>query len=75
MSKAPSLESLYPPKGAAAPTATNVPAAPPAGPKGLTIKVDSDRYRRLRLLAVDTGKTHQAIMVEALDAYLAALGR
>jgi hypothetical protein len=74
------LDSLAVPKGAAdAPR----PAAPSEGsaPKGyahtLSLRLTSERYRRLRRYVADqedkTGKraTHQAIIEAALDEYLA----
>jgi hypothetical protein len=61
---------------AAAPTSTTVPPADvPHGTKdtiALTVRLDPERYRRL--VAYTAGlvprKTHQDILVEALDAYL-----
>jgi hypothetical protein len=37
-----------------------------------TVKLDTVRHRRLRLLGIDEGRSSQAILVDALDAYLAA---
>lgn len=34
--------------------------------KRLTLALDGETYKRLRLLAVETGKTHQTIIEEAL---------
>lgn len=46
-------------------------AATPAAPsKALTVKLDGERYRRLRLLAVETDMSHQDILVAAFDAYV-----
>jgi hypothetical protein len=68
-------------KGEAAParipTVANTPA--PTVPHGtkdtvaLTVRLDQDRYRRLVAYAAGfvPRKTHQEILVEALDAYLA----
>jgi hypothetical protein len=42
-----------------------------AGPsKRLSLTLDAETYRQLRLLAVETDKTHQAILEEAARAYL-----
>lgn len=41
------------------------------GTKALTVRLDSGRYRRLAVFAVDERTTHQAVCVDALDAYLA----
>ena len=53
---------------------TDVPAMPPALPvgavKSLTVKLDAGRYKALRQLGVDEDRTHQDIMVAALDAYM-----
>lgn len=48
------------------------PPPEPAMPKtkGLTIKLDERQYRRLRLMAVDTGLTHQDICESAIIAAL-----
>lgn len=40
------------------------------GGKRLTLALDGDAYRRLRLHAAKTDRTHQAILEEALSAYL-----
>jgi hypothetical protein len=40
-----------------------------------TVKLDTARHRRLRLLGVDEGRSSQSILVDALDAYLAARER
>jgi hypothetical protein len=48
----------------------------PLGPtKSLTVKLDAERYKALRQLGVDEDRTHQDIMVAALDAYLASKKR
>ena len=53
---------------------TEVPAAVPVLPvgavKSLTVKLDAGRYKALRQLGVDEDRTHQDIMVAALDAYM-----
>ena len=41
-----------------------------AGEKRLTLALDGATYRRLRLHAVDTDRTHQAILEAALAEYL-----
>jgi hypothetical protein len=67
-------------KGEAAPAQITSPASPPAAtvPHGtkdtvaLTVRLDQERYRRLVAYAAGfvPRKTHQEILVEALDAYL-----
>jgi hypothetical protein len=67
-------------KGEAAPAQLPTPATPPAAsvPHGtkdtiaLTVRLDPERYRRLVAYAAGfvPRKTHQDILVEALDAYL-----
>jgi hypothetical protein len=67
-------------KGEAAPARIPTPASPPAPevPHGtkdtvaLTVRLDQERYRRLVAYAAGfvPRKTHQEILVEALDAYL-----
>ena len=69
-------------KGQAAPstTVTSAPvaAAPPVSAPALTaltLKLDDERYRRLKGLGMRRPRrTSQAILVAALDAYLAAEG-
>lgn len=39
--------------------------------KRLTLALDGETYRRLRLLAVETGKTHQDLIEKALRELLA----
>lgn len=41
------------------------------GTKALTVRLDPGRYRQLAVFAVDERTTHQAVCVDALDAYLA----
>lgn len=41
-----------------------------ANEKRLTLALDGQTYRRLRLHAVDSGKTHQDILERALAEYL-----
>jgi hypothetical protein len=82
--KAASLDAdLIARKGEAAPATAPTPRGTPAAdvPHGtkdtiaLTVRLDEERYRRL--LAYAAGfvprKTHQEILVEALDAYLDAV--
>ena len=65
-------------KGEAAPVAVSAPPtpAPAAAPKGtagtiaVTVRLDPDRYERLKLQGVRTRRTNQDILVEALDAWL-----
>ena len=40
------------------------------GEKRLTLALDGETYRRLRMHAAATDKTHQAILEEALSSYL-----
>jgi hypothetical protein len=79
--KAASLEAdLIARKGEAAPAMAPTPSSMPAAdvPHGtkdtiaLTVRLDSERYRRLVAYAAGfvPRKTHQDILVEALDAYL-----
>ncbi len=57
-----------PQRGAApAPTAKK---AKREGEKRLTLALDGETYRRLRMHAAATDKTHQAILEEALSTYL-----
>ena len=46
------------------------PAAPVGPPKRLSLTLDAETYRQLRLHAVETDRTHQAILEEAARAYL-----
>lgn len=74
--KTPSLTTtLIARKGEAAPTVERSPTEGQAQGRPLrtaiTVKLDADRYRRLKLLGIDLGKTSQEVMVEALDDYLA----
>jgi hypothetical protein len=41
-----------------------------ARPKALTLKLDAERYLKLRLYAAHHDMTHQDILVAALDAFL-----
>ncbi len=38
--------------------------------KSITCKLDPSRYVAIRLAAIDTGLSHQAILVRAFDAWL-----
>lgn len=38
----------------------------------ITVKLDKERYRALKLLALDSSKTSQAVMVQALDLLLSS---
>ena len=70
MTKAAHLESLLPgtkKKGTRAATATKRVAG---RTKALTVKVNPQLYRRLRLHAVDSDMSHQDILVAALERYL-----
>ena len=46
------------------------PVLPSGAVKSLTVKLDAGRYKALRQLGVDEDRTHQDIMVAALDAYM-----
>ena len=46
------------------------PVIPVGATKSLTVKLDAGRYKALRQLGVDEDRTHQDIMVAALDAYM-----
>ena len=51
-------------------TVESVQTPPNGATKSLTVKLDAVRYKALRQLGVDEDRTHQDIMVAALDAYL-----
>jgi len=42
----------------------------PAPAAKLSVRLDEDRHRRLRLAALHLGRSGQQILIEALDAYL-----
>jgi predicted DNA-binding protein len=52
--------------------------AAPAAPRGaagtiaVTVRLDPERYERLKIHGAKTRRTNQDILVEALDAYFAA---
>lgn len=48
---------------------------PSAYYKSLTVKVDQVRYKSLQLLSVETGKSHQDLMVSGLDLLLKSHSR
>lgn len=50
-----------------APEQQSTPVGPP---KRLSLTLDAETYRQLRLHAVETDRTHQAILEEAARAYL-----
>ena len=61
----------------AAPTASISSAAMPKGIAGtiaITVRLDPERYERLKMHGARHRETNQQIMVNALDAYLAAEG-
>lgn len=68
-------------KGEAIPAAVNPAFASGARPaatagdyfKALTVKLDKDRYMRLKQSGLVSDKSSQEIFVEALDAYLAQI--
>ena len=66
-----SLDTGIPPRGAAT-AGSNGPAARQGrkGEKRLTLAIDGDTYRRLRLHAAQTDQTHQAILETALAEFL-----
>ena len=74
MNKAARLDSLLPgtkKKGTRASATMETVAAKTAGrTKALTVKVNPQLYRRLRLYAVDSEMSHQDILVAALEQYL-----
>ena len=53
---------------------TAAPAAPrgAAGTIAVTVRLDPERYERLKIHGAKTRRTNQDILVEALDAYFAA---
>ena len=64
-------------KGQAIPSTTQDPPAPglPPALTALTLKLDDERYRRLKNLGLRRPRrSSQDILVAALDAYLAARG-
>lgn len=76
--KAPRLDgALIARKGEAAPSSAAVSASEPRAPKGtagtiaITVRLDPERYEKLKLHGVRTRRTNQDILVQALDAYLA----
>lgn len=60
------------PQRGAAPLSTGQKLAPKKreGEKRLTLALDSETYRRLRMHAAETDRTHQAILEVALAEYL-----
>lgn len=78
-----SLTGLTVPKGQAVPV-TQAPAAAvqtpapatspqetePAKQRAITVKLDPERYRALQLEKIDSGLSHQDIMVAAFDALM-----
>jgi len=80
MSKAATLDTLLPGtkkkgEGSSAPRANIKSAAESSNSgdkhKALTVKVNGDLYRKIRLHAVDSDMSHQDIIVSALEKYLA----
>ena len=50
-------------------------SCPPRGAAGtiaVTVRLDPERYERLKIHGAKTRRTNQDILVEALDAYFAA---
>ena len=71
------LSSLVTVKGQAAPTVANEPPKPvpvevPGYFKAMTLKIDRDRYRRLKQMGLDLDKTSQQLLIEAVDLLLGA---
>jgi hypothetical protein len=85
MSKAAPLSAALVSKGTPAPVSTapetapappvEAPARPVAAPKlgtiAVTVRLDPDRYERLKQEAARSRRTNQTIIVAALDKYLA----
>ena len=59
-----------PQRGAGQGTAQGKKQSKRPGEKRLTLALDGDTYRRLRLHAAETDQTHQAILETALAEYL-----
>jgi hypothetical protein len=57
-------------RGAGAGGATQEKEAKRDGEKRLTLALDGETYRRLRMHAAETDQTHQAILEDALAEYL-----
>jgi hypothetical protein len=67
------------PRPASAPAAEQSGPVPHRGPGPgvgvrLSLRLDAARHRRLRLAAVHRRRSAQAMLVEALDAYIAGVG-
>lgn len=61
-----------------APTADQLLQRTPKGQqyhKALTLKLDAERYKALKLIGLEQGTTSQEILVEALDLWLASQAR
>ncbi|MGZ5437978.1 MAG: hypothetical protein ACXWXT_09205 [Candidatus Binatia bacterium] len=81
--KTPRLDSgLIARKGEAAPvtsSAATKSAPKPIAPKGIagtiavTVRLDPERYEKLKLHGIRTRRTNQDILVQALDVYLATV--
>lgn len=59
----------------APPSVTHTPLPPATAPamgylKAMTLKLDGERYRQLKQLGLDRGKTSQELLVEAVDMLL-----
>lgn len=48
----------------------SVPVEVPGYFKAMTLKIDRDRYRRLKQLGLDQSKTSQQLLIEAVDLLL-----
>ena len=67
--------SLVAVKGQAVATVAQEPPRPvqvevPGYFKAMTLKIDRDRYRRLKQMGLDQGKTSQQLLIEAVDLLL-----
>ncbi len=75
---APAPHEDAPPPAAAAPSPApgTIPARQPRGLQGtiaVTVRLDPDRYERLKVHGARRRLTNQTIMLDALDRYLAGL--
>lgn len=63
-------ETGIPQRGSAPAALTKTPAKKREGEKRLTLALDGETYRRLRIHAAKTDQTHQDILERALKEYL-----
>ena len=64
------IETGIPQRGAGEQSAPKPPPPKRQGEKRLTLALDGETYRRLRLYAAQTDQTHQSILEVALAQYL-----